>query len=242
MQNKLKRTNDELELINKELEAFSYTVSHALRNHLNIINNITYLLNQKYGSKLDDIVQKYIQDLEDESMHMGEIIEDLWRLSESKSNYLEMVWDSFNLSSMVEKVVSNLRLKTSIKHKNFIIEPDIYVRGDQGLIKIALENLLDNANKFTATSKEPRIEFGKLEKDGQTVYFVKDNGRGFDPKKADKLFTPFHSLHQDEEVAGTGIGLATVKRIIERHGGKIWYDAIPNQGATFYFTLAEFEV
>ncbi len=110
------------------------------------------------------------------------------------------------------------------------------------MIKIALENLLDNANKFTAKTKEPRIEFGKLEKDNQTVYFVKDNGRGFDPKKADKLFTPFHSVHKDEEVVGTGIGLATVQRIIERHGGKIWYDAIPNQGATFYFTLEEFEV
>ncbi|MDJ0658259.1 MAG: response regulator [Crocosphaera sp.] len=241
MQRQLKRKNYELELINKELEAFSYTISHDLRNHLNIINNITYLLNHKYAKKLDDVVHKYIQYLEDESTRMGEIIEDLWRLSESKSNYVDMILDSFNLSSMVDKIVDKLSIKSEGKNKKFIIEPNIYVTGDEGLIRIALENLLDNANKYTAKIKEPCIEFGKLKKDDQIVYFVKDNGIGFDHKKADKLFTPFHRLHQDEEVPGTGIGLATVKRIIERHGGTIWCDAVPNEGATFYFTIEEMQ-
>ncbi|MDJ0728401.1 MAG: response regulator [Crocosphaera sp.] len=237
MQRQLKAKNKQLELVNQELEAFTYRVSHDLRNHLNILNNITYLLNQKYSRKLDDVVQKYIQFLEEESERMGEIIEDLWRLSESKSNYVNMVLNSFNLSVIVRKIIDKFNIEPEIKQKEFIIEPDVYVRGDQGLIKIALENLLDNANKFTAKTEKPRIEFGQLKKKEQTVYFVKDNGVGFDSKKAAQLFTPFHRLHSNEDFAGTGIGLATVKHIIERHGGRIWYDAEVNWGATFYFTL-----
>ncbi|MDJ0509497.1 MAG: response regulator [Crocosphaera sp.] len=234
----LLRMQRELKTKNEELEAFGYRVSHDLRNHLTIINSITYLLNQKYGKTLNEVAQNYIESLEEESERMGEIIEDLWRLSESKSNYLDMVLDSFNLSSMVEKIVNKFKIKSGNKQKEFIIEPDIYVTGDQRLIKIALENLLDNANKFTAKIEQPRIEFGRLQKNDQNVYFVKDNGVGFEPKKAENLFTPFHRLHRKETFTGTGIGLATVKKIIERHGGNIWYDAGVNQGATFYFSLA----
>ncbi|MGK7942490.1 MAG: response regulator [Crocosphaera sp.] len=234
---KLLRMQRQLKANNKELEAFSYRVSHDLRNHLTTINGITYLLNHKYVKKLDNSVHNYIQSLEEESDRMGEIIEDLWRLSESKSDYLDMVLDSFNLSSMVQKIVDKLNIKPGTTPKEFIIEPDIYVTGDQRLIKIALENLLDNASKFTSKIEQPRIEFGQLKQDSQSVYFVKDNGVGFDPEKAEQLFTPFHRLHNKEEFAGTGIGLATVQHIIERHGGKIWYDAGVDQGVTFYFTL-----
>ncbi|MGK7878883.1 MAG: response regulator [Crocosphaera sp.] len=239
MQQKLEKKNAELELVNQELEAFSYTVSHDLRTHLSVVNNIIYLLNQKYRQELSDTVQKYINFLEEESDRLGEIIEDLWRLSESKSKYLDMVLDSFNLSEVVRKIINRFNIESEVKSKDFIIEPDVYVMGDQGLIKIALENLLENANKFTSKREQPRVEFGQLQQDAQTIYFVKDNGVGFDPKKAEKLFTPFFRLHQEQEFSGTGIGLATVKRIIERHDGKIWYETKINQGTTFYFTFGE---
>ncbi|MDJ0582408.1 response regulator [Crocosphaera sp.] len=239
MQQKLEKKNAELELLNQELEAFSYTVSHDLRTHLTVVNNIIYLLNQKYSQELSDTVQNYINFLEEESDRLGEIIEDLWRLSESKSKYLDMVLDSFNLSEVVRKIVNRFNIESEVKPKEFIIEPDVYVMGDQGLIKIALENLLDNAHKFTAKREQARVEFGQLQQDDQNVYFVKDNGVGFDSKKAENLFTPFFRLHQEQEFSGTGIGLATVKRIIERHNGKIWYETEINQGTTFYFTFGE---
>ncbi len=238
MQQELKTKNEQLELVNQELEAFSYRVSHDLRNHLSVMNSITYLLHQKYGKTLDKAVHKYIKALEEESEIMGEIIEDLWRLSESKSNYVDITLELFDLSGIVGIIVDKLKIKMEEKQTKFIIEPDVYVTEDQGLIKIAIENLLDNSNKFTNKIEQPRIEFGQLQQDEQTIYFVKDNGAGFDSKKANNLFTPFHRLHDEQEFPGTGIGLATVKRIIELHGGKIWYDTEVNQGTTFYFTLS----
>ena len=143
------------------------------------------------------------------------------------------------MSGIVIKIVDRLKIKTEEQEKKFIIEPDVYVTGDPGLIKIAIENLLDNSNKFTNKTEQPRIEFGQLQQDDPTVYFVKDNGVGFDSKKAENIFTPFCRLPQEQKFPGTGIGLATVKRIIELHGGKIWYETELNQGTTFYFTLAE---
>ena len=239
MQRKLEKKNKELELVNKELEAFVYRVSHDLRNHLNVINSIIYLLSKKHGEKLDNVGLKNLKILEDESELMAEIIEDLWRLSESKSNYLDISLESFDLSGVVRKIVDRLKIKMKEKEKIVIIESDVYATGDEGLIKIAVENLLDNANKFTNKTEQPRIEFGQLQQQDQTVYFVKDNGVGFDTKKGNNLFTPFQRLHQEQEFPGTGIGLATVKRIIELHGGEIWYDAKVNQGTTFYFTFGE---
>ena len=239
MQRKLEEKNKELELVNKELEAFGYRVSHDLRNHLNVINSIIYLLSKKHDQKLDNVGLKNLKILEDESERMAEIIEDLWRLSESKSNYLDISLESFDLSGVVRKIVDRLKIKMKEKEKIVIIESDVYATGDEGLIKIAVENLLDNANKFTNKTEQPRIEFGQLQQQDQTVYFVKDNGVGFDTKKGNNLFTPFQRLHQEQEFPGTGIGLATVKRIIELHGGEIWYDAKVNQGTTFYFTFGE---
>ncbi|CCQ60285.1 response regulator [Crocosphaera watsonii] len=221
MQRKLEEKNKELELVNKELEAFGYRVSHDLRNHLNVINSIIYLLSKKHGQKLDNVGLKNLKILEDESELMAEIIEDLWRLSESKSNYLDISLESFDLSGVVRKIVDRLKIKMKEKEKIVIIESDVYATGDEGLIKIAVENLLDNANKFTNKTEQPRIEFGQLQQQDQTVYFVKDNGVGFDTKKGNNLFTPFQRLHQEQEFPGTGIGLATVtSALLNFMGGK----------------------
>lgn len=166
---------------------------------------------------------------------MQQIIEDLLRLSQSQ--YIQMTFDPINLSVIVEEIITHLETDYRHQKTEFIIAPEVYATGDRGLIKIALENLLGNAYKYTAKTEKPIIEFGQLEINHQNVYFVKDNGVGFDPEQAKELFIPFHRLHTNQEFAGTGIGLATVQRIIQRHEGKIWYEAAVNQGATFYFTL-----
>ncbi|HAC63524.1 MAG TPA: hybrid sensor histidine kinase/response regulator [Cyanothece sp. UBA12306] len=237
MHREIEQKNAELVSLNQDLNAFSYRISHDLKNHINLINNYTYLLIEKYAKQLDQKGKQYLNTIEEEGLRMQEIIEDLLRLAESQ--YIQITFDPINLSLIAQEIITKLQEQNPQQKREFIVTPDVYSLGDPGLIKIALENLLENAYKYTAKTPEPRIEFGKVEKNKQDVYFVRDNGVGFDPEKADQLFTPFHRLHSEEEFTGTGIGLATVHRIIQRHGGQIWYEAAVNQGATFYFTLTD---
>lgn len=235
MQKQLEAKNESLTLLTKDLEAFSYRISHDLSNNIYVIKGYSYLLKQKYAHKLDEKGQKYIQSIYQETLRMQEILEDLLRLSQCQQTVIRR--ESFNLSEMIKKIIEKLNKKNDHQHREFIIAEDIHVKGDQRLLKIALENLLSNAVKYTAKKEVSRIEFGHLKMNSQDVYFIKDNGVGFEPETSEQLFTPFQRLHSQEEFSGTGIGLATVQRIIQRHGGKIWYEAQVNQGATFYFTL-----
>lgn len=235
MQREIECKNRELTLLNEDLEAFSYRVSHDLKNKINIINGFSQLIADEFADNFPENVKEYFHYIYDEGQRMAEIIQDLLRLS--KVQNLEIDYSTFNLSDIVTEIVHRLNKENPHYHVDVIITPNLYGRGDYNLIKIVLENLLENAYKYTAKTEKPRIEFGGLKIDGKDVYFIKDNGVGFNPEIADKLFTPFRRLHSDEEFKGTGIGLSTVKRIIERHQGDIWYEAQLNQGATFYFTL-----
>lgn len=169
------------------------------------------------------------------AQRMGRLIDDLLQLS--RVTRAEMRRDRLNMSEVVEGLAAELRASQSGRDVQFDIQPDVYAQGDGGLLNIALDNLVRNAWKFTSRRAGARIAFGCEQRNGQIVYFVRDNGVGFDMNYAHKLFGVFQRLHGKDEFEGTGIGLATVQRIIERHGGKIWAEGVVNQGATFYFTL-----
>ena len=235
MRRKLEEKNKSLEFLNHELEAFNYRISHDLRNILTRINGFSELLIARYNHQLDERGNHYIKLVHNAGLRMAEMIEDLLRLSQVKS--IDMIIESFDLSMMVTEIVEQIKEREYNRQIEFVITPDLIIAGDQHLIKIAVENLLENAYKYTGKNPNAKIEFGEFLQNNTHVYFVKDNGAGFDSTKADKLFVPFHRLHDSEDFEGTGIGLSTVKTIIERHGGKIWFDAEINQGATFYFTL-----
>jgi two-component system, sensor histidine kinase and response regulator len=235
MRRELEEKNKSLEFLNHELEAFSYRISHDLRNILTRINGFSGLLATQYSHQLDEKGKKYAKLVYNAGLRMAEMIEDLLRLSQVKS--IDLMPESFDLSMMVTEIVEQIKERENNRQIELLITPSLIVEGDQNLLKIAVENLLENAYKYTSKNPDAKIEFGEFVQNNTHVYFVKDNGAGFDPKKADKLFVPFHRLHDREDFEGTGIGLSTVKTIIERHGGKIWFDAEINQGATFYFTL-----
>lgn len=235
MQRELQEKNKELLLLNQELEAFCYRVPHDLRSPMTQVMVCSDLLNLEYQDQLNEDGQKYITLIYEACIRMEEIIEDLLRLSQSQ--YIQIVVESFNLTTLLEEIAKTLQLRYSSRQIELIISPDLTIEGDQRLLKIAFENLLENAYKYTAKQEHPRIECGMFVDHEKKVYFVKDNGIGFDPEKAEKLFVPFHRLHNYKDFPGTGIGLTTTQRIIERHGGEIWYEAEPNQGATFFFHL-----
>ncbi len=237
MQRELQEKNRYLSLLNKELEAFSYRVHHDLCNPLTQANGFIFLLKEKYTAQLDERGQKYIQAIYEAGLRMEEIVDDLLRLSHAQ--YSQLVFESIDLSKMVEEIIQKLQEKQGKRDIEFVVAPGLTAEADRRLLKIALENLLGNAYKYTGKKEQARIEFGLLHQDGSQVYFVRDNGVGFDAEKGEEIFAPFTRLHSQEDFAGTGIGLATVKRIIELHGGRIWSEGHPNQGATFYFTLEQ---
>lgn len=248
----LKRTT-ELQSLNQELEAFSYSVSHDLRNPLHQISGFNEILLQIYSNTLDQKGQEICQMMATSCKQMNKIIEDLLLLSKVKKH--ELILDSVDLSAMVNELIFNLKYRQTERKTDIIIKPEIIVKGDANLLRIALENLLSNAWKYSSKTEQSCIEFGfisgnnndnknnfilpqcSLYNDLSNVYFISDNGAGFDMEKADKLFTPFQRLHSDEDFEGTGIGLSIVQRIIHRHGGLIWCEAKVDQGATFYFTI-----
>ncbi len=241
-ENKIKKLNDnlmrrsiELAVANKELETFSYSVSHDLRAPLRSIDGFSQALLEDYGNLIDENGKEYLNRVRKATQRMSQLIDDMLRLS--RLTRVEMTMQKVDLSSIATTVIEDLK-KTDPKRKiTFINDKKLIAEGDANLLQILLENLLGNAWKFTKKCKNAEIEFGKTKHNQETVFFVRDNGAGFNMKYVDKLFIPFQRLHDDADYQGTGIGLSIVSRIIHRHGGRIWADAEENKGATFYFTL-----
>lgn len=226
----------ELTRINRELEAFSYSVSHDLRAPLRAIDGFSRALQEDYAGQIDETGADYLQRICAGSQRMGNLIDDL--LSLSRVSRIEMNRTDVNLSLLAEKSVRKLQEIFPQRKVQVEISDNIQAQGDARLLEIVFDNLLGNAWKYTHKKQSASIEFGISEKDGKMAYFVKDNGAGFDMQYAAKLFGAFQRLHGNE-FEGTGIGLATVSRIIHRHGGEVWAEARPDEGAVFYFTLSK---
>ncbi len=229
----------ELEATVQEIEAFSYTVSHDLRAPLRAIDGFSLALLEDYGDKLDKEGQHYLKRLRAASQRMGLLIDSLLELS--RLTRAEKHDEDVDLSAIARLVAQTLTEAEPGRSVQWIIQDGVHARGDQRLLHVALQNLLGNAWKFTSRRKLAKIEFGVTRKGEGKSYFVRDNGAGFDMEYADKLFRTFQRLHDETEFTGTGVGLATVNRIVARHGGRIWADAAPDVGATFYFTLGNAE-
>ncbi|HEY5974563.1 MAG TPA: ATP-binding protein [Geobacteraceae bacterium] len=235
LEQRIRERTLELEVSNRELEAFCYSVSHDLRAPLRHINAYSSMIEEDYGGKLDTEGKHYLQRLAGASRQMGQLIDDLLQLS--RLGRAEMRQEEVDLSGLAHGILQQLQETSPERTTTVRIEPLMAVMGDEVLIRTVLQNLLENAWKYTARQEQAVIEFGRTDDDGETVYYVRDNGIGFDMAYANKLFGVFQRLVTDSEFAGTGIGLATVHRIIQRHGGRVWAEGKPDQGATFYFTL-----
>jgi light-regulated signal transduction histidine kinase (bacteriophytochrome) len=231
----VEKKTHQLQVYVNELEAFSYSVSHDLRAPLRSIDGFSQVLLEDYSDKLDDEGKDYLGRVRSASQHMAELIDDLLNLA--RVTRCEMRSTSINLSALAQTITAEFQQKEPERDVQFSIEPDMVVTGDPNLLKVALENLLGNAWKFSRGREHARIEIGYARNNGHSAYFIRDNGVGFNMAYADKLFGPFQRLHSDKEFEGTGIGLATVQRIIHRHGGTIWAEAALDKGATFYFWL-----
>lgn len=226
----------QLQAANRELEAFAYSVSHDLRAPLRSIDGFSLALLEDYADSLNDEAQNYLLRVRAASQRMAQLIDDLLSLSRLTRSELRPV--SVNLSEMVESIAEELQQAEPTRNVTFVIAPGVMVRADVSLLRAALENLLNNAWKFTATHASATIEFGVQQRpSNETIYFVRDDGAGFDMTYVDKLFGAFQRLHTTAEFSGTGIGLATVQRIMHRHGGHAWAEGAVEQGATFYFML-----
>jgi two-component system, NtrC family, sensor kinase len=226
---------DELNSKNIELEAFSYSVAHDLRAPLRSIDGFSKLLLDDYAGKLDAKGQDYLQLVRESAQRMGELIDDLLLLS--RVGRADLSRDRIDLSAIARGISEELKRKDPDRDVKWCIEDQLLVEADSGLMRVAFDNLLGNAWKFTAKVSAPRIDVGTDRREGAAVFFVRDNGAGFNMEYAEKLFSPFQRLHTESEFAGTGIGLATVHRIVDRHGGRIWADGAVDRGATFYFTI-----
>ena len=235
LEQRVRERTSELVAANKELESFSYSVSHDLVSPLRAINGFSHLIEEDYGSLIDARGREYIGRIRSGTQRMHQLIDDMLALSRVTRNEMKRV--SVDLSGIASIILSDMKQMQPEREVTTRIALDIGVIGDPNLLRIALENLLRNAWKFTA-KKSAIIEFGTLHREDETVYFVRDSGAGFDMKYAGKLFGAFQRLHGPQEFEGTGIGLAIVQRIIQRHGGRIWAEAAPDQGATFFFTLS----
>jgi len=226
----------QLATVNKELESFAYSVSHDLRSPLRGIDGWSLALLEDYGPILDEQGQTHIHKVRTEVQRMGTLIDDILKLS--RITRAEMNKEKVDLSALAETIVNRLQeTKPKDKQVEFVIQKGLTALGDPELLDIVLTNLLDNAFKFTGKLQEAHIEFGKTFVEGENAFFVRDNGAGFDMAYATKLFGAFQRMHRTSEFPGTGVGLATVQRIITRHGGTIWASAEVDRGATFYFTL-----
>jgi PAS domain S-box-containing protein len=225
----------ELTLVNQELEAFAYSVSHDLRAPLRSIDGFSQALLEDYQEALDEVGQDYLRRVRAASQRMSQLISDLLKLSRLTRG--EMFCEQVDLSHLAIEVAAELQATAPKRRVDWDIMPGLSVAGDPRLLRVALENLMGNAWKFTDHQPHPRIEFGMLEEAGKCVYYIRDNGAGFDMEYAHKLFRAFQRLHSTAEYEGSGIGLATVQRIIHRHGGRIWAQGQVNRGATIYFTL-----
>jgi len=234
MDEELRERTRQLESANNELESFSYSVAHDLRAPLRAMDGFSKAVLDDYTDKLDDEGRDSLNRIRAASQRMGTLIDDLIKLS--RISRIKIHCQQINLSALAESCVATLLAAEPDRLVEVVIQPDINLEADLNLMRIAMMNLLGNAWKFTRKSVKARIEMGVLDDNGQTVYFIRDNGAGFDQAHADKLFGAFQRLHSTEEFEGTGIGLATVRRIIHLHGGRVWAEGKTGEGATFYFT------
>ena len=238
LEERVRRRTAELDAANSELEAFSYSVAHDLRAPLRSIDSYSQMLLEDFGDRLDGDGRSYLARMRTSAQLMGRLIDDLLRLA--RVSRAELRREPVDLAAIARTVVTRLRQAQPDRDVEVTIAPGLDATGDARLVEVALTNLIGNAWKFTGKRTPARIEVAARPADGAasaTVYLVRDNGAGFDPAKATRLFGAFQRLHPATEFEGTGIGLATVERIVRRHGGRVWADAVLDGGATFYFTL-----
>jgi light-regulated signal transduction histidine kinase (bacteriophytochrome) len=235
-----------LELSNKELESFAFAISHDLRAPLRAMEGFGSLLVEKSEAQADGNVRHYAQRIREGAIRMGTLIDDLLKLS--RVTHTPLIKTRIDISALLERLVEDIRKRFPEKTLEFSIDENMTALGDGGLITVLFDHLVENAVKFSDTRKLSRIEIGTLiqnienvngTKGEETVFFVRDNGIGFDMKYSDKLFSPFQHLHAPSEYPGSGIGLIMAYRIVARHGGRIWAEAEPDRGACFYCTIPE---
>jgi len=231
----LSDSNNALQAANEELNAFSYSVSHDLRSPLRTMTGFSQILLSGYSDTLDSMGVRLLQRIKVGSSKMGDLINGLLELSRVQGQEIEL--NLVNLSDMAKEIVNELNENSAERTVEFICEPNIQVQGDKRMLSSVMVNLLNNAWKYSAKKDHAKVQFGHEKQQGKNVYFIKDNGAGFDMEKAEMLFGTFQRMHTEKEFSGTGIGLATVKRIINRHKGEVWAEAEKDKGAVFYFTL-----
>ena len=226
----------QLEAANRELEAFAYAVSHDLRAPLRSMSGFSQLLQEAAPAGLDEKSLHYLSRIHDASMKMSGLIEDL--LSLSRVSRTALTPRTVDLTLLWTEAAAIMRERYPGREVALAIQPDLNVVGDLRLLRIAVENLLDNAWKYSSCRSDAQITIGSEQRNDECVHYIRDNGIGFDMASAGKLFWPFQRLHAESQFAGTGIGLVTVQRIVAMHGGRIWAEATPDRGATFFFTIA----
>jgi len=231
----LTAANRALEEVNRELAAFSYSVSHDLRAPLRAIDGFSNALMEDYADRLDAEGNKYLERIHHATQQMNRLIDDLLALSRvMKADFYRQ---KFDLSEMVREICTELQQQSLPASLELVIQDGVTVNADQRMMRIVMTNLLDNARKFAGKQEKPRIEFSSFVQNDETVFYVRDNGVGFNMAHVQRIFEPFERLHRADEFPGTGVGLATVHRVIQRHKGRIWAEAREGKGATFYFTL-----
>ncbi len=237
----LRQAITELRAVNHELESFSYSVSHDLRAPLRSVDGFSQALLEDCHDQLDTSGQDYLHRIRSATQRMGQLIDDLLTLSRVIRSEIQI--EPINLSRLATNICNELQRTQIDRQLEFVIQPGLLVQGDERLLQVVLENLLNNAVKFTSKHSQAKIELGSsTTENGEVAYFVRDDGVGFDMNYADKLFSPFQRLHGMQEFPGNGIGLATVQRVVRRHGGRVWAAGTIESGATFYFTLAAEEI
>lgn len=237
LEERVQQRTARLEAVVAELESFSYSVAHDLRTPLRAIDGYSRIAMEDPNLMSNPETVQSMENIRIAAQRMGNLIDDLLHLSSVTRR--ELKYTQVPLSAIAEMTIVVLQKQEPNRQATIAIQPGLSVLGDNNLLRIALENLLDNAWKFTSMQEHTQIEFGAIEKDSRLLFFVRDNGPGFDMAYASKIFEPFQRLHFPEEYTGTGIGLASVKRIIERHGGQVWVEASPGKGATFFFTIPD---
>ncbi len=239
---RLKRSRDlledkshKLELINKDLKSFAYTLSHDLKGPLRRIDGYSYSLQDEYSQNLDSEGNKFLKNIRDSVKKMSQIINDILKISQIST--IKINYNKFNVSKMAKEIFEELKEQYKDKKVEFLAYPGMIMKADKSLIYILLTNLLENSLKFTNDNADSKIEFKNKYQGDKIIYYIKDNGIGMDMQFANKVFKPFEKAHEDKKIKGSGIGLATAKKVVNIHKGKIWIESERNKGTTIYFTL-----